>query len=320
MSNPARLIIVDDTDPNIRYTGPWTQTNDATLHDADTLGLTLDNTLHALNANGSFSFNFTGNLASTSATYSIDGAAPIRTDPSWVCLVDGNPIPSHVPETPFPNVENNWVLCQSGFLPDGPHHIEVQVTVLSAGGFTFWFDYFEYVPSRSVPLDDATIYVNYTDPAIQYGPGWSISSNSTATTMAEANLAFDFVGVQLTWFGTILANLTLEPTSATFSTYSINGTAPIRFSVPSSLGSLSPNNLTVFKTQQLPPGKHHLEVVHGGNAQTPPLTLQYFVIQNGSTSRTSSTEGNPLQSSSSSSLEPTTLPLPRPHSPPASKF
>jgi hypothetical protein len=55
----------------------------------------------------------------------------------------------------------------------------------------------------------------------------------------------------------------------------------VTFSVPAATASfLELSTQVFFATPGLSAGQHRVEVVHGGNNQTTPLTLQYLVIQN----------------------------------------
>ncbi len=87
--------------------------------------------------------------------------------PTWTCSIDG----INWPTNPFTSPENRWSLCENDSLSDGEHTITVQIQVPE--GQQFWFDYMQYLPSDNVPLDNANMYVDSTDPDILYGVGWS---------------------------------------------------------------------------------------------------------------------------------------------------
>ena len=52
-------ILVDDTNPNIKYSGPWftAQSSQLTIGNS---GVPFQNSLHGVNANASFSYSFSG--------------------------------------------------------------------------------------------------------------------------------------------------------------------------------------------------------------------------------------------------------------------
>jgi hypothetical protein len=57
MSRP--IVIIDDTDPRIQYSGPWFEV-DNTQITTGTFGPPFQNTLHGVTVNANFSFPFTG--------------------------------------------------------------------------------------------------------------------------------------------------------------------------------------------------------------------------------------------------------------------
>ncbi|KDR67101.1 hypothetical protein GALMADRAFT_105961 [Galerina marginata CBS 339.88] len=275
MSAPTRWIIVDDTDPGVQYNGAWSQVRDA-LDDLGNLGPLFEGTSHAVNANASLTYSFSGSRVIAYGTSKVQkNSSSGIVDPTWACFVDGVSIGSK-DYIFFP--ENNWMLCEADSLSNGQHIISVQTTVLSPTN-SFAFDRFQYFPSPSVPLDNATIFVDSSDSAVQYGSGWGpLGEIAEMTQQNGAKITFDFVGVQLSWVSMIPSNLSIAPASAT---YSIDGSTPVSFPLTGlKAGETEAYNQIFFQTPQLSPGKHHLEVVHGGNAQTTPLSLDYFVITN----------------------------------------
>jgi hypothetical protein len=77
---------------------------------------------------------------------------------------------------------------------DGPHVLTVNVTILK--NQTFWFDNIQYLPSASVPLNQAAIVVDNLDSQLQYGTGWMpLEDIANSTSVAGSMLIFDFVGM-----------------------------------------------------------------------------------------------------------------------------
>jgi hypothetical protein len=64
-----RLIVIDDTDPSIQYSGPWFEVNNAQV-DTGINGPPFQNTLHGVNVTASFSFNFSGSIRKFGKTLS----------------------------------------------------------------------------------------------------------------------------------------------------------------------------------------------------------------------------------------------------------
>ena len=179
-------VLVDDTNPGIQYSGPWFIAQDTQLN-TGTNGPPYQNTLHGVNVNASFSYSFSGMtrwlfyfialslifggfsgsqviVLGTSMTTNASGTQ----DPTWECFVDNISIGWNI--SSGAGFENNWVFCQ-GDQQDGPHVLSVNVTVLDMQ--TFWFDQIQYIPSSNVPLDNSTVRVGSSDPAVLYSSGWT---------------------------------------------------------------------------------------------------------------------------------------------------
>jgi hypothetical protein len=114
-------------------------------------------------------------------------------DPSWVCLVDNINVTTFPPRSNFS--ANHFLLCDSNPLSDGQHTITLQATIRN-NTMTFWFDDLLYLPSPSMSLYSSLIIVDASDPAIQYGPAWTIMKAIGMTTIQQgAKMTFDFNGV-----------------------------------------------------------------------------------------------------------------------------
>ncbi|KDR68488.1 hypothetical protein GALMADRAFT_146165 [Galerina marginata CBS 339.88] len=222
----------------------------------------------------------------------------VATDPSWNCLVDGVNISPRIYDFgPGVAPGNSYLLCNADSLADGEHTIALQMIGIDSGR-TFWFDSIFYAPSASVPLDNATVYIDPTDPAIVYGSGWEpLPDMSQITRQNGAKMTLDFVGIQLSWFAMISHNFSSPPGPAT---YSIDGGTPISFLVPGS-SPVDRYNQLFFQTPQLSPGKHHFEVTYDGNEETTPLSLTYLVIRNATVPGSLSASGTPAGAVSSAS-------------------
>lgn len=93
----------------------------------------------------------------------------------WTCFVDGISLGKTFPSKDF--YENHRMLCLLNTIADGPHTVTVNATV--GENQTFWFDKIQYIPSASVSLENKTIQLDSSDPAILYGSGWSASETQT---------------------------------------------------------------------------------------------------------------------------------------------
>ncbi|KAF8811562.1 hypothetical protein BYT27DRAFT_7133907 [Phlegmacium glaucopus] len=288
------LVIVDDTNPNIQYFGPWF-TAQNTQNDTGNFGMPFQNTLHGVSVDANLSFAFSGsavNVLGTSITTNASGSQV----PTWECFVDNNSIGWNIA---CGSGENNCVFCQNGQLQDGPHVLSVRAKVSNQQ--TFWFDQILYTPSSNISLDQSLLRIDSSDPAMQYSSGWQPFRdfvNLTQTT--GSTLTYDFSGVSLSWLGFTPAGF---PPNSSSATYSIDGQTPTPFLVPalSSSTALELYNRILFVTAKLSPGHHTLVVTHQGNSSTAPLAFDYFVVQDGPSTSTSSSSNAPSHTTISSS-------------------
>jgi hypothetical protein len=201
----TRLIVVDDSDPLIQYSGSGWFRDGGSMDGVGNFGPTFQHTLHGTNSSDSLSFSFHGVFHSLfrvdfillfliGSSVEVWGTNfPVNTasgiDPTWECFVDNVSIGA---TAYFQYPENNWLLCQKPQLNDGSHVLTVKVT---SGGHTFWFDYIRYTPSASVSTTTSILLVDNHDPAIVYGPGWgALGSTATFTTNLGSEMSFDFTG------------------------------------------------------------------------------------------------------------------------------
>jgi hypothetical protein len=209
----SKLIIIDDTNTNIQYSGPWFITSQNSQLNIGNLGPPFQNTLHGVNNNANFSYSFSGMsmlfvcfippsllvFGRFSGSQVIVLGTRITTnasdsqlgDPSWECFIDNISIGRYV-FSGGTNDLNSWVLCKSDLL-DGPHVLSIKITVLQQQ--TFWLDQIQYLPSSNVPLDNATLRVDSSDAAVQYSSGWGeLNGIVNSTQTAGSTITYEFVG------------------------------------------------------------------------------------------------------------------------------
>ncbi|KAF9478490.1 hypothetical protein BDN70DRAFT_836032 [Pholiota conissans] len=284
MSSPPRLVVVDDTDPDIQYSGPWFADSSGSQDKSGNFGPAYQSTLHGTTLNASLSYSFTGTQVKVWGSNNLRNDSGVL-DPTWECFIDHISIGA---TTPFQFAENNWVFCEQDTLVDGSHVLTVNATVKKAQ--TFWFDQIQYAPSASVPLDNKTILIDSLDPQVlsAYGSGWgSLGGTANQTTTTNSLFTFNFTGVSLSWYGFIP---TEYPHAATTATYSVDGKTPVGFllnGLPASSGTVY--NQKFFQTEKLAQGNHQIVVLFQGNGQTTPLTLDYLMVQNGTAGSNSTT-------------------------------
>jgi len=299
-----QFIIVDDVDTSIQYTGQWSEAPNGNQGDVVLFsGPPYRGTLHGANANASLAFAFNGTQIKVLGTADVLNTSGVL-DPTWECFIDNISIGAS--PILMSGLENNQVLCNNDSLVDGPHVLTVNATPINFQ--TFWFDDIQYVPSASVPLDQAAIIINNTDPRLQYaGPGWVPLSTSGPLSNVTAEpgsiLTYNFIGVSLSWYGTIIRG---DPVLAS---YSIDGQTPIIFTFErlndtNALVNYSRNQL-FFQTVQLTAGPHTLTVVSVGyptvDSTLPSmsyLALDYLIVQNGTLSSTTTSASSQVVTSS----------------------
>ncbi|KAF8150202.1 hypothetical protein B0H34DRAFT_732997 [Crassisporium funariophilum] len=272
MSAP-RFVLVDDTNPGIKYDGPWSAATHGSQDDVGNFGPPFLSTLHAVNTNAGLSYSFSGSKVSALGTSKVQTLNGV-TDPAWECFVDGVSIGS---KAPISFSENNWVLCEDNDLADGQHVITVNATVRREQ--TFWFDRIQYIPSAGVSLDQSIIYVDSSDSQINFGSGWSgLRGIANATSTPGTRLTFDFTGVSVAWYGLVPGDFPIGSSSAQ---YSIDGQAPVSFLLAGlpSQSAMEVYNQVFFQSPQLSPGQHSLVVTHQGDSGKTPLVLDYLVVQ-----------------------------------------
>ncbi|KAG7091684.1 hypothetical protein E1B28_010703 [Marasmius oreades] len=158
-------ILIDDTDPGIRYHGNWNVGNEekflitsAGLGDADPVreisGRAMGNTTHATkNVGDGFSVSFNGTVPSV---YGIIDARSNGTIHVTFTL-DGEPS-NKIYQIPGPGIDPgggqllNHLLYQNGAIKSGPHTLEAQLTAIT-GDQSLLFDYFTY---RWLPSSNGT--------------------------------------------------------------------------------------------------------------------------------------------------------------------
>lgn len=106
------------------------------------------------------------------------------------CLLDNEIVPVVISSVPV----NNVLLCNKDELADTQHTFVLNAVVTNQE--TFWFDYLSYVPSASVPLNNAPLSIGNDDEQLQsgLGAGWKTFSPGFETTQTGAQFTFPFTG------------------------------------------------------------------------------------------------------------------------------
>ncbi|KAF9458806.1 hypothetical protein BDZ94DRAFT_1300969 [Collybia nuda] len=304
-----RAVVIDDTDPNIKYEGEgWFQDN-VSQDDLGNFGPTYEHTLHGTKANSSLTYTFQGTSIEIWGTTDLAKISAGVFDPSWECFVDKISVGA---TKSFEYAENNWNLCGQNNLPDGIHEIVINV---NSAGQVFWVDRIVYAPSPSLSLNAAVILVENHDTGINLDSKWQALGDEAAMTQTMSSIAtFIFTGTSVSWVGYIPTEL---PHNASFATYSVDGGPPIVFTLRG-LPPGFPNsiyNQVFFTARNLSAGSHSLVVTHQGTSAQTPLTLNFLYV-NTTLTPTTSTVSSPSGLSSGSNISPTSHELPPSNRPP----
>lgn len=119
----------------------------------------------------------------------VDGEPPL-----WRCFLDGELIPPPPPPHPEDHINYSWPLCEWNGTPVDSHTVSIQIDQLDDGE-TLWIDEVMFIPDPNLSIKNSTVYVDHSDPAIQYGGGWSILNDSHIAYDGGLTLTFSFVGV-----------------------------------------------------------------------------------------------------------------------------
>ncbi|CAA7269979.1 unnamed protein product [Cyclocybe aegerita] len=278
----SRRVVVDDTSPDISYSGPWFQ-DQGSQNTIGFAGFAYKSTLHGTKSNASLSLPFSGSQVQVLGTNRMLNDSGII-DPTWECFIDNISIGS---TPPSPVSANRWLFCEQLSLLDGPHVLTLNATIRI--NQTFWFDTIEYVPSPGVSLENKAIGIDSLDPQVlrSFDSRWSnIGDFANMTRQDNALFSFDFYGESLGWYGFIPTEL---PHVAAPASFSVDGEEPHNFMIRAiPADSQSVYNQLFFQTDTYPNGQHNLRVLFHGNSTTTPLTLDYLIIQNGTTTASSS--------------------------------
>ncbi|KAF5344752.1 hypothetical protein D9756_011074 [Leucocoprinus leucothites] len=297
-----RWVVVDDTDPSIGYSGAWLPDNNGSRANPGNYGPPYLGTLHGLSTSGSASFPFNGTSIEVWGTNSVVNF-DTNPDPSWECFVDGVSIGR---EAFLEWPESNWKFCGQYNFADGNHTLRIDVTVQSPN-HTFWLDQIRFIPSPTLPLDNKTILIENTDPAVQFDAKWeAMGATANITTVLGSAAWVTFIGTSISWYAFIP---TERPHNESRGSWSMDGGEENTFllqGLPAD-SKLTVYNQTYFTTPEFPVGPHTLRVTFHESDKTTPLCLDYLYVKNGSfpSSSISSSSSTPgFRHTSTSTLGP----------------
>ncbi|KAJ7642129.1 hypothetical protein FB45DRAFT_738035 [Roridomyces roridus] len=288
---PLRQVIVDDTDPSIRYNGvDWFPTDVRTLNNGN-FGPVFNATSHATtSSNTEFGFTFNGTSITVQGNLDmITDPTTNATDPAWQCLVDGKLIPIK----PFNFPESNWPLCSIGTLAPEEHLLTVQVQSQTR---PFFLDSLVYTPVPGAVFPSAVLIYPEGDPALTYSAGQWKEAGEQVTQTPGASVTLEFHGTSATLIGHTSNSF---PPNASSGRYFVDGAGPTSFTIPGLTSASSSNtfNNLLFTTPPLSDGFHNITVVYDGDSEHTPLPVKIWYVTN-TTVGNALTTGTPSPSSS----------------------
>lgn len=103
------------------------------------------------------------------------------------CFVDGQSISAFDGDP----MDNRQIHCEKAGMVEGPHVVTLNATNNNA----YWFDFIEVIPSMTAPVGSAeAVFINSTDPSMQFGVGWRKYSPGYITTQTNSTFEFSFYG------------------------------------------------------------------------------------------------------------------------------
>ncbi|KIK61267.1 hypothetical protein GYMLUDRAFT_243903 [Collybiopsis luxurians FD-317 M1] len=279
-----RLVVVDDTDPTIRYSGSFSLDSTGLLDSQGYGGPVFNRTITGVTTNASLSYNFKGSFVrAIVAGTGLYG---------WNCSVDNHLITSFSVNA---SQVTNYIACDSAETlaasTNDEHTLNVNFffSPTSPANSSLWLDSIQYQPLPSDPLDAVTLRVHNSDPSVSYSNssgGWTyqgLGSNGTDTT--GTSMTFNFNGTSASLYSVRFGYPNVFNSSTAF--YSIDGKST-DFDLPGSttVASTSPQleniqNWPLFTTSNLSPSQHSLQVATSYNATTTPqyLVISYLIIK-----------------------------------------
>ncbi|KAH9484869.1 hypothetical protein JR316_0001771 [Psilocybe cubensis] len=311
MSEPP-IIVVDDTDTNlITYTGSWASTNTTEFDLLGHSGRPFEGTLHRTSSNASLTFTFNGTFVAFYGTLNESSPLPTPGVPSVQCIIL---LKNIFITTGFSEVGNNQQFCiLDRPLDDEEHTIIVNIIYPinndhNSYPHSFWFDMIQYRALTPTQVNNSRALIPPPDPRMRFGPGWTPSFNGpiqfnsggNRTNVKNSTFTMQFIGTSLSWFGYMDQSITTEATTAS---YAIDDETPTIFNINASNPALKilDTNVLFFQTPKFAYGHHTLTVIYNGDVEdnSTPLTLNYVVIQNSSSSSTVPSLDSPSTSSTS---------------------
>ncbi|KAJ7038033.1 hypothetical protein C8F04DRAFT_1091137 [Mycena alexandri] len=281
----SNVAIIDDRNPLITYSGPWSQAGGSIEFDSTTTCSTTQGT--------SASFTFVG----TSVTVYGTIAAEKAPNATMSFAVDKTTTGTFVPPSGLTSDVHHQTLWASPVLGNGTHTLVITQTEAQAACVLF----LDYILYQTTSDTGGPYFIDDSDPSITYGASWTPAGSeydflhsTHGSTAVGATFSYTFQGKQISLYGD-LNNGGLPSASI-----SIDKGPPVSYVAPVQPTTVTSNNL-FFNSGDIAEGTHTV-VFTLQNANT--LWLDYFLVTPNSPgfSPSSSAASAPSSSSSSESL------------------
>ncbi|KAJ7185332.1 hypothetical protein C8R46DRAFT_1060162 [Mycena filopes] len=286
----SNVVIVDDRDAGVKYTGSWSQAGSSTEFDGTTTCSSTQGT--------SASFTFVGSSVSVYGTV----AAKNPPDAAMSFAVDKTVTGTFTPPSGMTADVHHQTLWASPALGNGTHTLVITQTQAQTACVLF-LDYLMYQTAADTVgpylVDDGDSRIKYTTAWTEAGAEYDLLHTTHGSSAAGASFSFPFQGKSISFYGDI------NNGALASATISIDKGPLVSYVATNQSSTVTSNNL-IFDSGTISEGSHTL-VVTAQNAN--PLWIDYFLVTPNSpgfsVSSSASTSATSAPSSSSTAVDST---------------
>ncbi|TFK28929.1 hypothetical protein FA15DRAFT_744491 [Coprinopsis marcescibilis] len=276
-----RAIYLDDTSPEVVYSGEWSDDTDPYTTGS---GFVWGGSQHRTVGNASLTFEYSGMFLVIQGRVAriVPEDTSVPATSSWTCEIDGEVVPSRVPE--IAGDFNGFSMCILSSPSEGRHTFQLHAT--ASESLPIWIDRLTILPLANATYSGYTAELDPQDSAIQYVNGrWDTTHASNGlvlfmhTAQIGTSLRVDFNGTRVAWLTNhrVNPNQTYVPSRGE---YKIDDLPPVAFEIPGrSPETYDPLQQVLFETESLAYGPHRLSVTYLGDSA--PLVLAQLWITDG---------------------------------------